>query len=218
LCALGLLVEDLRTDAVRTCVARLDATAIGRLDALFGEMEAEASAWLDRERVSARRRVLERWLDMRYVGQNYELLVPVPDDAWRGARVERLRESFLGRHEAAYGYAATDEPIQIINARLIARGRPDPPILSRIARAEEVAVPSTRRPVFFEGAGEFVDCPVYERRRLASGHAIDGPAVIEQFDSTTLVHPGQRADVDEFGFLLIGERGEMAQRGGNHAR
>jgi len=205
LCALGLLVEDLRTDAVRTCVTRLDADTLPRLDKLFTEMEAEALAWLDRERVPPSRRSLERWLDMRYAGQNYELLVPVPHEVWPGPRVEPLRERFWAMHEAAYGYAAADEPIQIVNARLVARGRPDPPALPRSPRASSdvTAALTARRPVYFEPAGGFVECPVYERRRLGSGHVITGPAVIEQFDSTTLLHPGQRAEMDELGVVVI---------------
>jgi N-methylhydantoinase A len=205
LCALGLLVEDLRVDAVRTCVTRLDADTLDRLDELFAEMEAEAMAWLERERVPPARRSLERWLDMRYIGQNYELLVSVPDEAWQARRVEPLRERFLTLHEAAYGYAAPDEPIQVVNARLVARGRPDPPVLPRSGHAggDVAAASSARRRVFFDEPGDSVECPVYERRRLATGHVIAGPAVVEQFDSTTLIHPGQRAEVDDLGFLLI---------------
>jgi N-methylhydantoinase A len=207
LCALGLLVEDLRQDAVRTWVARLDVDTLERLDERFSEMETEAVAWLERERVAPARRSLERWLDMRYTGQNYELLVPVPAEVWTPRRVEPLRERFLAMHEAAYGYAAPDEPIQVVNARLVARGRPDPPSLPRIARAggDVSAAMSARRRVFSEDAGDFVDCPVYDRRGLGAGHVIAGPAVVEQFDSTTLVHPGQRAEVDDLGFLLITE-------------
>jgi N-methylhydantoinase A len=205
LCALGLLVEDLRVDAVRTCVSRLEADTLDRLDTLFAEMESEARAWLEREQVPAARRSLERWLDMRYLGQNYELLVPVPEEVWQTQRLEPLRERFLALHEAAYGYAAPDEPIQVVNARLVARGRPDPPVLPESARAvgDVAAAVTTQRRVFFETAGDFVDCPVYDRRRLAAGHVVAGPAVVEQFDSTTLIHPGQRAEVDDLGFLLI---------------
>ena len=207
LCALGLLVEDLRTDAVRTSVTRLDGDALPRLDKLFTEMEAEATAWLERERVPAGRRSMERWLDMRYAGQNYELLVPVPEQTWAARHVEPLRARFLTQHEATYGYAAPDEPIQVVNARLVARGRPDPPVLPRNPRVtgDTAPVPSARRPVFFETAGDFVDCPLYDRRRLAAGHVIPGPAIVEQFDSTTLIHPGQRAVVNDLGFILITE-------------
>jgi len=207
LCALGLLVEDLRTDSVRTCVTRLEVEAQAKLEKLFAEMQTEALAWLERERVPPPRRSLERWLDMRYLGQNYELLVPVPDEVWTTRRVEPLRARFLAQHEAVYGYAAPDEPIQVINARLVARGRPDPPALPRRARAAGRAATArvARRPVFFETAADFVESPVYDRSRLGAGHAIDGPAVIEQFDSTTLLHPGQRAEVDDLGFLLVTE-------------
>jgi len=205
LCALGLLVEDQRVDTVRTYVRRLEADTLVRLDTLFVEMESDAVAWLEREQVPAARRSLERWLDMRYVGQNYELLVSVPDEVWRVRRVEPLRARFLAQHEAAYGYAAPDEPIQIVNARLVARGRPDPPVLPKGARATgDVggAVVAHRR-VFFETGNDFVECAVYDRKRLAAGHVVIGPAVVEQFDSTTLIHPGQRAEVDDLGFLLI---------------
>jgi len=206
LCALGLLVEDLRTDDVRTCVTPLHADALDRLGALFGEMEDDARAWLDRERVPHARRALERWLDMRYAGQNYELLVPVPEAVWSRQGVKPLRDRFLAQHEATYGYAAPDEPVQVVNARLIACGTPDPPVLPAIdpAAADVSSALAGRRPVSFD-ARVFVECPVYDRMRLGAGHVVLGPAVIEQFDSTTLVHPGQRALVDSRGFLLISE-------------
>jgi N-methylhydantoinase A len=205
LCALGLLVEDLRMDAVRTAVARLDRDALDRLDTLFAGMEAEAVAWLERERVPPERRSLERWLDMRYIGQNHELLVGVPDDVWQTRRLEPLRDRFLALHETVYGYAAPDEAIQVVNARLVARGRPDPPVLPRspARRSDPGSALRARRCVFFEDADDFVECPVYDRSRLGAGHVVAGPAVVEQFDSTTLIHPGQSAEVDDLGFLLV---------------
>jgi N-methylhydantoinase A len=144
---------------------------------------------------------------MRYVGQNYELLVPVPEEVWPALQIEPLRQRFLAMHEAAYGYAAPDEPIQVVNARLVARGRPDPPALPRTPRAtaDICDAQTERRPVYFDEAGGFADCPIYDRRRLGAGHVLAGPAVIEQFDTTTLLHPGQRAEVDDFGALLITE-------------
>jgi N-methylhydantoinase A len=93
----------------------------------------------------------------------------------------------------------------VVNARLVARGRPDPPVLPRgePATADVTTAVTAQRRVFFETAGDFVECPVYDRRRLAAGHVVAGPAVVEQFDSTTLIHPGQSAEVDDLGFLLI---------------
>ena len=207
LCALGLLVEDLRVDAVRTWVGRLDAQSIEPLDRLFRELEAEAIGWLERERVPLERRQLSRWLDLRYEEQNYELLVPVPEAVWRERSVEALRRQFLRAHEETYGFAAEDEPIQVVNARLVARGLPDPPELPRQKPGglDASAAMTGRRPVDFAEAGGALDCPAYDRGRLIAGNQLVGPAVIEQFDSTTLLHPGQAALVDELGFLIITE-------------
>ncbi|MBI4608702.1 MAG: hydantoinase/oxoprolinase family protein [Candidatus Rokubacteria bacterium] len=206
LCALGLLVEDLRADAVRTWVGRLDAQALDELEPIFTALEADATAWLDRERVPPERRQLARWLDLRYEGQNYELLVPVPDEVWRERSAEGLRQRFLQVHEATYGFSAEAEPIQVVNARLVARGVPDQPEIPRRkpGALDASAALLGRRHVDFDEAG-VLDCPVYDRARLVAGNRLAGPGVIEQFDSTTLLHPGQEALVDELGVLIITE-------------
>ena len=205
LCALGLLVEDLRTDAVRTHLARLESSALPALADRFASMEKDVTQWLDRERVPEARRRLERWLDLRYVGQNFELLVAVPDETWRDGDCEALRRRFLETHEQVYGFAAEDEPIQVVNVRLVARGLADPPRLTRVPRAPAgaSAAPIGRRPVYVDEEQGFVPCPVYARARLLAGQRIVGPAVVEQFDATTWLLPGQAAEVDEVGFLVI---------------
>jgi N-methylhydantoinase A len=207
LCALGLLVEDLRTDAVRTWVGPLEPAALAPLAEIFGSLEREAAGWLDRERVPHNRRRLERWLDLRYAGQNYELLIPVDEVVWRQGTVAPLRRAFLSAHEETYGFAAEDEPIQVVNARLVARGVPDRPTLPRQATGvgdSKVALLG-HRPVDFAGSGGPLDCPVYDRARLGAGHRVAGPAVIEQFDSTTLLAPGQVMEVDPHGLLVVRE-------------
>ena len=206
LCALGLLVEELRTDSVRTWVGGLGPESLSLLDQRFRELEGEASAWLEREGVPPARCQLSRWLDLRYEGQNYELLVPVPDEVWREQSVEALRQGFLRAHEETYGFAAKDEPIQVVNLRLVARGLADPPEIPRqkIGGRDGGAALVGRRAVDFMEAGP-VDCRVYDRRILAAGNRLLGPAVVEQFDSTTLVYPGQEALVDEVGCLVVTE-------------
>jgi N-methylhydantoinase A len=207
LCAMGLLVEDLRADRVRTWVGRLAPESLDLLDRKFRALEAEASAWLERERVPPERRQLSRWLDLRYEGQNYELLVPVPDEVWPEHSLDALRRRFLQAHEETYGFAAEDEPIQVVNLRLVARGFPDPPELPRQkpGGVDATAALAGRRPVDFIETGGILECPVYDRVRLAAGNRLTGPAVIEQFDSTTLVFPGQEALVDELGCLIVTE-------------
>jgi N-methylhydantoinase A len=208
LCALGLLVEDLRTDAVRTHLAPLEPAGLPALAARYAEMEQELTGWLDRERVPPPRRRLERWLDLRYVGQNFELLVPVPDETWRDGDCAALRRRFFETHEQVYGFAAEDEPVQVVNVRVVARGLADPPRLARLPRgpADSGAAVVGRRPVYVDDERGVVPCAVYARDRLLAGHRIAGPAVVEQFDATTFVLPEQDAVVDELGFLVIRPR------------
>jgi N-methylhydantoinase A len=207
LCALGLLVEDLRIDLVHTWVGRLDAECLPILDRGFRALEAEATAWLDRERVAPARRQLARALDLRYEGQNYELSVPVPEETWTGHSLEALRRRFLQAHDASYGFAAEGEPIQVVNLRLVARGVAQPPEIPRqkAAGPDPSAALAARRPVDLAEHGGGVECPIFDRSRLAAGNRLPGPAVVEQFDSTTLILPGQEALVDELGCLVVTE-------------
>ena len=176
-------------------------------------------------------------MDARYVGQNFELAVPlaaqgaggaaapaglgdgldpagpsdaVGDDGASAGNVripipspEDLRERFLRVHESAYGYANPHDSIEIVNVRLTARGRlleePDPPEPGEPGPLPE---PFEIRSVRF-AAGSPTDCPVYERATLTAGHRLEGPAIVEQLDSTTPVFPGDRAAVDTAGNLVI---------------
>ena len=204
LCALGLLVEPLRLDLVRTRVQLLETLTAAELDHLFADMAAEGAAWLDGEAVPAARRRLLRALDMRYLGQNFELTVPAPPGG-PGAP-EALRAAFLGEHERVYGYAAPDEPVQIVAVRLTALGEPEALALPPRPLAPGPSPEAARageRPVYFDEPGGFAPTPIYRRERLLAGHELTGPAIVEQMDSTTVVLPGQRARVVAHGHLLI---------------
>jgi N-methylhydantoinase A len=136
-----------------------------------------------------------RQLEMRYVGQSYELTVPADD-------VAHAVGGFHAEHDRAYGFAAEDEPVEVVNARLTAIGRIPKPQLARLdARGD--AQPRDTRPVYFAESGDYVDCPVYDRYALGAGATLDGPAVLEELDSTTVVHPGYHAGVDEYGNLFL---------------
>ena len=205
LCALGLLIEPFRLDLVRTRVVLLSSVDVTDVAQLFGELEAEATAGLDREAVPSDRRHLVRAFDMRYLGQNFELTVDAPAAMWSGER-DALRRAFIARHERVYGYAAPDEPIQIVNVRLTALGDPDPLTLPLLARASDADPKDARigeRAAYFDEAGDFVPTPIYRRERLLGGHRLSGPAIVEQMDSTTVILPGQHAVVDERANLII---------------
>jgi N-methylhydantoinase A len=143
---------------------------------------------------------------MRYVGQSYELTIPAAG-AFTAATAGPLAERFHAEHDRVYGFSADTEPIECVSLRLAAIGKIAKPPLRKL-EAGGAAEPKERRPVYFAESQGFVDCPIYDRYRLGSAARFPGPAVIEEFDSTTIVHPGYAVRVDGQGNLII-EREEQ---------
>ena len=198
LCALGLLVAPLRLDLVRTRVALLDAMTEADLAHGFDDLAEQAALWLDRESVPPSRRRIARAFDLRYVGQNFELTVTPPAGA-SPLDAKALHAEFLREHERVYGYAASDEPVQIVALRLTAFGDreiPAMPALPAAAAADPKEARIGERAVYDEEARDFLTTPVYRRERLRAGHRLAGPAIVEQMDSTTVILGGQEALVD----------------------
>ncbi|MDQ3779460.1 MAG: hydantoinase/oxoprolinase family protein [Chloroflexota bacterium] len=206
LCALGLLVADLRTDFSRTRIQAFMAESLPEINASLAELSDAAQDWFDQEKIVPERRRTRRLADLRYVGQNYELSIDLPEHDLGTDDLETVLTRFHVAHDQAYGYAAPDEPVQAVTLRLEATGIVPTPELRR-PRAESVdAAPlvATRR-IWLPEAGGWSEVPVIDRWRLPVGSRTDGPAVIEQMDATTLVLPGQRAEADRHGNLIICE-------------
>ncbi|MDE0812224.1 MAG: hydantoinase/oxoprolinase family protein, partial [Alphaproteobacteria bacterium] len=207
LCAQGLVVSDLKEDFVTT--RRLpynDDALIAMANDLAG-LRARAEAWFADENVTAGDRSLRIAFDMRYVRQNFELTVPwveiEGDDMPDMASLDILRGRFYELHERTYGHYTETDPIEIVNIRLAAVGRTAPKQKASPASRSETPPSSTgSRAVWFE-AETAVETPVYERSTLLAGHTIRGPAVVEQLDALTIIHPGDLAKVDGHGNLII---------------
>ena len=202
LCAQGLVVSDLKENFVRTKLTQLSEASVSAMRETAGELLAESEHWFSVEAIAQQDRSVELAFDMRYVGQNYELSCAVSAaqlfESSTSQCVDYLRENFFKLHEANYAHYDSNAAIEIVNYRLAARGRlnePAPatakPGVSRAkARAKEV------RQVWFAPEGP-TSTDVFARSDLAVGDVIEGPSIVEQLDTTTLLSQGCHARVDE---------------------
>jgi N-methylhydantoinase A len=203
--AIGLLMSDVRHDHIQSRISPLEETSPREMNRVFEHLEEHALAELLAEGFSSERITLQRSLDLRYAGQGYELMVPCASlDDRQGT--DELRAAFDRQHKLLFGHMAQGEPVEIVSYRLQATGRVPNVEMRRFSpaggRADDAL--SQRRPVHLDGRA--IPCPIYQRERLDLGVTIEGPAVIEQFDSTTVVYPGQVARVDELKSLIVTAR------------
>jgi N-methylhydantoinase A len=195
LCALGLLVADVRTELSRTALRSTDQTTPAELAAIFADLEGRAVEWARRGALPVEQVMLARSIEMRYARQNHELAVQVGSRATAAVLARRFHQA----HRQAFGYASPGEPTELVTFRVTATL---PVARPAIGGSFEPGDPSRGvRAVYFESTKGFVETPVLERRRLGAGRSIEGPAVIEQIDCTTVVEPGQTATVDPDGNL-----------------
>ncbi len=214
-CAQGLLVSDLKENFVSSRRFALNDASIGVLGEALGGLLERADQWFAESNAPQDGRLLELIVDARYVGQNFELAVPIasgavlsPDDMPTAAG---MLADFCAAHEMAYGYASKEDPVEIVNIRLAASARlyrqADAPPVSGMPPNPE---PRERRDVYFEAEAP-ADTAVYDRAKFVPGQTIFGPAIIEQLDTTTPLYPGDRADITADGHLLI----KINVQGGN---
>ncbi len=203
LSALGLVMADIRHDFVQTCLARVDQIPADRFAALFAALESQAAKALERDGVPPDRRVLERTADLRYVGQAYEVNVPVPAGALTGGVTAEIARRYHELHKRLYAHCHPDHPVELVSVRIAALGLTAAPPLRERPAGNAAARPRETRPVYFDDADDYVDCCVYDRSALGPGAVFEGPAIVEQMDTTTVIHPGQQASIDAFGNILI---------------
>jgi N-methylhydantoinase A len=205
LSAFGLLTVDVRNDHVQTTISRHADLDLDRVRTVFGELEARAREALDGEGFPRDRQRIQRSADLRYVGQAFEVRVPVADGDLDDAAAEDVAQAFHAAHRQLYGYDFAEDPrqaVEWVNLRVSGIGPIRRPDLLELPAAEGGAdrAVTGARPVFFD---DWVETPTYDRPRLAPGDVVHGPAVIEEFGSTVPVHPGFRATVDLHGNLLL---------------
>lgn len=200
LSALGILLADVVRDHARTVMLAGD--AIGELGTQFGELKELAREEFAAEGLTG---VAEYSLDLRYAGQGYELNV-VWDSMSPGTSIREFHEL----HRRRYGFCDVEKPVQIVNLRLrmTAAAEPYAPVRHELRAGDGSGAFCGERKIFFDG--EFLASRLYRRERLRAGDVIEGPAMITEYTSATVLPPGCRATVDAFENLVIGVGAESA--------
>lgn len=207
--AYGLLLTDVRIDLVHTDVQREDRLDLPRVGREIEALERRVSERLGEEGFTGERRVLQHFVDMRYGGQAYEIRLPLScaDGATvDAASVTQAIADFHVAHRDLYGYSYEGrEPVEIVNVGVTGLGllmRPQIPA-AELGGADPSAARKGETETYFPQVGGTLTCPVYVRERLHPGAEIAGPAIVEQYDSTTVVNPDWHGRVDEWGTLVL---------------
>ena len=146
---------------------------------------------------------LQRQLDMRYPFQGYELTIDCSNEAFTEDDKAKVRAAFDQMHKEVYGTAATGEIPDIVNVRVMSIAEVAKLDLPELPKGERDPKPVARRKVLFDDTEGYLDTPIYDRTKLGAGSMIKGPAIIEQLDSTTVILPGQTAEIERYGNIII---------------
>src|ERR1700716_2248752 len=201
-----MLVADLRRDFVNTWFMPLAEASFPAMETMYTEMERRGREAVSQSRVAVAETAVQRAADMRYVGQEHAVTVELPIELFSAQDRDGIKQRFDAVHETRYGYSAPGEKAEIVSLRSAITGLLRKPAFEPIATGEAEPPPAAfggKRPVYFAEAGPHLDTPGYDRARLVAGNRIAGPALIEEYASTTVLHPGDAVTVDAFGDLVI---------------
>jgi N-methylhydantoinase A len=203
LCATGDLVADFRDEFARTFIRTTDSVSGDEVRVILDELGVEARGWLEREGIPEPDQRLAFNVDMRYYRQGYEIPVEIEPALLAGNGTTMLAERFNQLHEQFYGFRMEGSACEIVNLRAIGYGKVPEPHLpeGEPGAGDSSGAVVDEHEVYFHG--EWLPTRVYDRAKLRSGHRVDGPAIVTEFDSTTVVLSGYAAEVDRYLNLII---------------
>jgi N-methylhydantoinase A len=193
--ALGCLLVDIRHDLAESYLMPAEEANAEQIEAAFSRLETEARSLLEKEGVPAADMIMQRAIDMMYRGQWRSLGVPVPSPF---KSVDEAIALFHVGHEREYNYRRDDAPVELYRLNLVAIGTTPKAALAEHALNGAAFEPRSKRAVLFDELDGPVETPIFWRDDLPAGAAFEGPAIVEQVDSTTVVPPGVRAEVDRW--------------------
>jgi N-methylhydantoinase A len=202
LSAFGLLAVDWRTDHIVTKVMHEDNVDLDAIATHYTALEREATETLVRDGIARSQIRITREADIRYAGQSMEVRVAAPAGEVDGTFLARLIDAFNAAHLRTFGYNyAGQQKVELVNFAVSGFGLIERPSMPKLNVGGGKPSPKGQRPVYFGGG--FQDTPIYDRAMLPPGFMLDGPAVVEEFGSTTVVFPDQTLEVDPYGILII---------------
>ena len=201
LCAEGLLGSDLVADLIQPSLAPFDNNIFQSLNLAKSNLDKRARDWFEAESVDIESQGQGWSADLRYTGQNFELPIAFDNDQFDQDAALGLRRAFDQAHEAAYGYNQSDEPVELVGMRVKLTGALSKPPLPKIKSGPCLNSVGSRKVLFAKGI--WCETPIYRRDAIPKEQGFEGPAIIEQMDSMLLVFPGDRAEIDEWGNLII---------------
>ncbi|WP_226617779.1 hydantoinase/oxoprolinase family protein [Cytobacillus firmus] len=202
--AWGMLMTDLRHDYIQTYIRRLNQLDPSELNKEWNSIETQALKQYQEEGVSEEDVLFTRFADIRYLGQEHTVKVPVPNGEWSEETISEVVERFGDLHEQHYTFKLEGTPTEIVNLHLTAFGKVLKPELKRLTSTSSDAQEAYKetRPVYFENSG-WVETKVYYRSLFGKGTKISGPAIVEEPSASTVIYPDQSLTVDEYGNLII---------------
>ena len=216
--AYGLLAAEFKNDYARTFAQHSGEYDLEGMAAVFEALEGEGRDWLHGEGVPATSHSIGRSADLRYAHQGSELTIAYPPGRVSSEGLEEMLRAFHQQHEQLYGFSL-DQPVEIVTLRVTAAGQVgrvkmqqlagsanDTPHPGRLPQGERVE--ADFRPVYFDEAAGFVECPIYRRESLPPATEFKGPAILEGMDSTVVINPGWRARIDQYGNCLLRSEGK----------
>jgi N-methylhydantoinase A len=213
--AFGLLTVDVKNDYVRTFVRLHENLTTEALTTLYDELTDQARTALEKEGFAPDTHRFARTADVRYLGQAFEVRVPVPDGVLDAAALDTVAERFHAEHRALYGYDFAGDGaqhVEWVNVRVSGIGPIQRPqiIAHEVSAKPEPPSAKGTRPVCFDARAGYVDTTIYWRPDLAPGQVVTGPAVIEEFGSTVPLHPGFTARIDAYLNIIVTREGRTA--------
>lgn len=204
--ATGLLTTDLKYDAMQTVFMHSTEMDFTRINAMVMNLERQVLSQLAESGFSGEAVAVRKFFDCRYVGQGYELRISLPTEALTETNIQGVWDSFHRDHEREYGHSFVDSPIEIVNFRLTGIARMPKigiPVIERVGRLEDATVKVKKSTFRVRGELQLVDTPFYQRELIPVGVPFNGPCVVLQKDTTTVIPPNCTAVMESNGNMII---------------